>query len=83
MKAQGKHALTDVICYYKMTPVMALDSVTSFYTLKTLQIHVNVCDTIQLLAGFLQCNGRKLKEFEDFKCIFILYYVVERYWVNY
>ena len=37
----------------------------SFYAGKTLQIHVNVCDTVQLLAGFPQCNGGKLAEAED------------------
>ena len=26
-----------------------------------LQIHVNVCNTVQLLAGFLLCNGGKLE----------------------
>ena len=44
--------------------VMGLDSVTSFLGLKDVTIHVNVCDTVQLLAGFLQCNGvswKKLK----------------------
>ena len=32
-------------------------------------MHVNVCDTVQLLAGILQCNGGKLEEAEDFKCV--------------
>ena len=27
----------------------------------------NVCETVRRLAGFLQCNGRKLEEAEDFK----------------
>ena len=35
-----------------------------------LQIHVNVCDTVHLLAVFLPCNGGKLEEAEDFKCGF-------------
>ena len=39
------------------------------FTLFTLHIHVYVCDTVQLLAGFLQCNGGKLEEAEDFKCV--------------
>ena len=29
------------------------------------------------IAGFLQRNGRKLEEAEDFKCVFILYCVFE------
>ena len=44
-----------------------------FYALKMLHIHVNVCDTAQLLAGFFQCNGGKLEEAEDFKCVFVVY----------
>ena len=40
-------------------------------------MHVNVCDTVQLFAGFLQCNGRKLEEAEDFKCVFVVYCVLE------
>ena len=48
-----------------------------FYTRKTLHSHVNICDTVQLLAGFLQCNGRKLEVAEDFKCVFVIYCVLE------
>ena len=60
-----------------MTLVVALDGVTFFYVWKMLHIHVNVCDTAQLLAGFLQCNGGKLEEAEDFKFVFVVYYVLE------
>ena len=38
---------------------------------KTLKIHVNVCETVRVLAGFLQCNGGKLEEAEDFKSVFV------------
>ena len=48
-----------------MTSVVALDSVILFYASKTLHIHVNICDTVQLLAGFLQLNGRKLEELKN------------------
>ena len=51
--------------------VMALDSVTTFCCLIDVKTHVNVCDTVILLAGFLPCNGRKLEEAEDFKCDFL------------
>ena len=44
---------------------MVLDGVTSFYASKTLHIHVNICNTFQLLAGFLQLNGRKLEELKN------------------
>ena len=48
-----------------------------FYARKTLQIHVhvNLCNTVQLLEGFPPCNGGKLEEAEDFKCIFVVYCV--------
>ena len=43
-----------------MTSGMALDGVTSFSCIK------DVCETVLLLEGFLQCNGGKLEEAEDF-----------------
>ena len=39
-------------------------------------MHVNECDTVQLLAGFPQCNGGKLEEAEDFIYIFVVYCVL-------
>ena len=61
-----------------MKSAMVLDGVRChFYTRKALHIHVNVCDTVQLLVGILQCNGRKLEEAEAFKCVFVVYYVLE------
>ena len=59
----------DIIYCCKMTSVMVLDGVTPFLSLKALQIHVNIWDTVQLVAGIIQCNGRKLEEAEDFKCV--------------
>ena len=44
---------------------------------KTIQIHVYIYDTAELLVGFLQCNGGKLEEAEDFKCVFAVYCVLE------
>ena len=40
--------------------------------LQMLQMHVNICNTVKLLAGFAQCNGGKLEKVEDFKCVFRL-----------
>ena len=63
-----------------MTSVVALDGVTSFLRLNDVTnrcVHVNVCDTVHLLAGFFQCNGGKLEEAEDFKCVFFVYCVLE------
>ena len=34
LKAPGKGALADINCYCKMTPVMALDGLTWFFTLE-------------------------------------------------
>ena len=77
MKARGKRALADVIYHCEMTSFMALDGVTSFYAWKTLQIYVKARDTVQLLAGILQSNGGRVEEAEDFKCVFIVYCVLE------
>ena len=55
-----------------MTSVMLLDDVSSFfYPGKTLQIHVDICDTFQLLARFPQCNVPKQEEavFLSFKVL--------------
>ena len=71
MKARGKHALADVNCYSKIMSVVRWYNIV--FMLKMLQIHINVCDTVQLLVWFLQCNGRKLEEAEDFKSVFIVY----------
>ena len=61
-----------------MTSFIALDGVTSFLRLKdVLQLHVNVCDVVKVLAGVLQCNCGKLEEAEDFKCVFVVYCVLE------
>ena len=35
-------------------------------------MHVNVCETARLLAGIIQCNGGKLEEAEDLKCVFLV-----------
>ena len=71
----------DVSCHWKKTSVMVLDSVTSFWRLKdgkkAWQIHVNVCETVKRLVGFLQFNGRKLEEAEDYRCGFVVYYMFE------
>ena len=37
-----------------------------------LQIHVDVIDTVHLLAGFPQSIYGKLEEAEDFKCVFVV-----------
>ena len=56
-----------------MTSFMALGGVTSFLRLKD----VTNCDVVEVLAGVLQCNGGKLEEAEDFKCVFVVYCVLE------
>ena len=60
-----------------MTPVVALDGVTSFCRLrKTLQIlvHVNVCETVQLLKDFfseMAESWKKLKTSNVFSPVIV------------
>ena len=42
-----------------------------------LQIDINECDIVEVLAGILQCNDGKFEEAEDFKCIFAICCVLE------
>ena len=44
-----------------------------------LKTHVNVCETVRRLAGFLQSNGGKLEDAEDFKSVSIVYCVGQLY----
>ena len=58
-----------------MTSVIALDGVTAFCRLKDV---TNTCKPTRnspSIAGFLQCNGGKLEEAKDFKCVFVAYIV--------
>ena len=62
-----------------MISVVALDGDCNiFYALKTLHIYVNIFDRVQLLASFPHCNGGKLEEAEDSKCIFVVNCVLEQ-----
>ena len=36
-------------------------------------MHVNICETVKLLVGFLQRDGGKLEEAEHFKCVLVVY----------
>ena len=60
-----------------MTSFMTLDGVTSFLRLKNVTNTCKVCDVVKVLVGVLQCNGGKLEEAEDFKCVFVVYFVLE------
>ena len=60
-----------------MTSFMTLDGVTSFLRLKNV---TNTCKRMRRslsTAGVLQCNGGKLEEAEDFKYVFVVYFVLE------
>ena len=64
LRARGKRALTDVKSHCKMTSVITLDGV-------KLEDFTNTCQRTCMrisstIAGFLQCNGGKLEEAEDF-----------------
>ena len=50
--------IADVICYCKMTSFMALGGVLLFLRLKTLQMHVNLCD---MVFGAKAESWKKLK----------------------
>ena len=69
--------LADVICYLKMTSFIALDGVTPFLLFK------DVTNTRKRLRRSLSIGGsssvqwRNLEEPEDFKCVFVVYCVLE------
>ena len=60
-----------------MTSFMALDDVTSFLRLKDVTITCKRMWHSLRIGGVLQCNGGKLEEAEDFKCVFVVYCVLE------
>ena len=47
------------------------------FTLERCLNTCNLCDTVQLLAEICQCNGGKLEVAEGFKCVFVVYCVLE------
>ena len=55
--------LADVICYWKMTTFMALDSVPSFLLLKDV---TNTCKHMRHSLN-IRGNGGNLEDYEDFK----------------
>ena len=77
LKARGKHTLPDVNCYCKLTPGVVLDGVTLFLRLKDI---TNTCESMRhspTIGGNSSVQWRNLKEAEDFKCVFIVYCVLE------
>ena len=73
LKAREKCVLADVICWSKMTSFMALDSVNSFLRLKDVTNTRERMRRSLSICGSFQCNGGKLEETEDFKCVFVVY----------
>ena len=71
---ESAHLLTSFVDA-KMTSVMALDGITLFLCSKDVTIHVNVCDTVKLLEGILQCNGGQLKKLKTSNVFLVVYYV--------
>ena len=62
LKAQGKRTLADVNCHCKMQSVMALDGVTSFWSLKDI---TNTCkrrQTVQLLQDSINAMAESWKK---------------------
>ena len=74
-KACGKHALADVNCYCKMTSIMVLDDVMSFLCVKDVAYSCKPIQHSPTIGEFLQRNGGKMEETEDFKCVFRLFNV--------
>ena len=69
--------LADVICYWKMTSFMTLDSVTSFLCWKDV---TNTCKHMRhslSIGGSSSVQWRKVGRAEDFKCVFTIYCVLE------
>ena len=64
--------LSDVICNWKMTLFLAFDGVTSFLRLKDVTNTRKRMRRSLSIAGVLKCNGGKLEEAEDFKCVFVV-----------
>ena len=69
--------LADIICYCKLTSVMALDGVTLLLRLKDVTNTSKRMQHSQTIGEILQSNGKKLDEAEDFKCVFVVYCVLE------
>ena len=72
----------DVICHCKMIKSDVSNGVTRCNVVLMLErryryIHVNVCETVQLFVGFLQCNGGKFENAKVFKGVFVVYFVFE------
>ena len=63
LDTRGKRALADlfVTANYVSHGVRRCNAVFTFERRYTYNVHVNVCDAVKLLAGFLQCNGGKLE----------------------
>ena len=56
---------------------MALDGVTSYLRLKDVASTFTRMRRSLTIGGILQCNGGKLEKAEDFKCVFVVYCVLE------
>ena len=68
--------LADVICYWKMTSFMALDSVTLFFRLKDVTKTRKRMRRLSIGgSSSVQCG--KLGEADVFKCVFVVYCVLE------
>ena len=69
--------LDDVICYWKMTSFMALDGVTSLLRLKNVSNTRKRMGRSLSIGGCSSVQGGKLVEAEDFKCVLVVYCVLE------
>ena len=75
--------LADVICYWKMTSFMALDGVTSYLHLKEVRsIRKPMERSLSIGESSSMQWGRKLEEAEDFKCVFLVYCVLQSKYIS-
>ena len=77
LKARGKSVLADVICYCKMTSVMALDGATLFILLKDVTSTCKCMRHSRTIGGNSSLQWWKVEESEDFKCVFVFYCVLK------
>ena len=67
----------DVICYWKETSFMAFDGVTLFLCLKGVRkTHKRMRHSLSI-GGSSSVQWRKVGVAEDYKCVFLVYCVLE------
>ena len=66
--------IADVICHWKMTSFMALDSVTSFLRLKDV---TNTCERMRRGLSIGGSSSVQTRKADDFKFVFVVYCAIK------